>query len=351
MLRDDARISVLQVLAHQRLRSWGFNAIGTWSSPDIWRDHAKRTPYFVLLGTHRSRTIEGSSGWWRKFPDPFDPSFAAEVREALKTMNERGLANDPWCVGIYVDNENTWKHDTYLAEAALQSPADQPAKLAMVQMLQEKYRSIDALNTAWRSKHASWDALLQHRELPDRTDAAAADLKAFYALVADAYFRKCRAAVKELAPNHLYLGCRFPYQVNALVTEAARKSCDVMSFNWYYYDATGFEAPGGLDLPMIIGEFHFGALDRGLFHPGLKRTDDQTARATAYQRFVRSALSHPNIVGTTWFKYSDEPCTGRWLDTENYQIGFLDVCDNPYQETVSTAREVGRNLYRLRSSD
>ncbi len=41
----------------------------------------------------------------------------------------------------------------------------------------------------------------------------------------------------------------------------------------------------GADKPVIIGEFHFGALDRGMFHPGLKQ-----ARDLAAQRRVVSVL-------------------------------------------------------------
>jgi agarase len=42
----------------------------------------------------------------------------------------------------------------------------------------------------------------------------------------------------------------------------------------------------------------------------------------------------------------DEPTTGRAYDEENYQIGFVDVVDTPYRETIAACREVGYNLYR-----
>jgi hypothetical protein len=45
----------------------------------------------------------------------------------------------------------------------------------------------------------------------------------------------------------------------------------------------------------------------------------------------------------------DEPTTGRALDGENYQIGFLDSCDTPYPETIAACREVGYRLYAIRS--
>ena len=37
------------------------------------------------------------------------------------------------------------------------------------------------------------------------------------------------------------------------------------------------------------------------------------------------------------------------LDEENYQIGFLDVADTPYAETIAASREVGSRLYRVRT--
>jgi hypothetical protein len=61
--------------------------------------------------------------------------------------------------------------------------------------------------------------------------------------------------------------------------------------------------------------------------------------------YVRSALHHPQFVGCHWFQYRDEPVTGRVLDEENYQIGFVDVADTPYAETVAACRAVGYHLY------
>ena len=98
----------------------------------------------------------------------------------------------------------------------------------------------------------------------------------------------------------------------------------------------------------MIGEFHFGALDRGLFHPGLRITANQEERGKAYSTYVESALRHPNIIGTHWHQFSDQATTGRF-DGENFQVGFTDVCDNPYPETISKIREVGYKMYELRN--
>jgi hypothetical protein len=102
----------------------------------------------------------------------------------------------------------------------------------------------------------------------------------------------------------------------------------------------------GEERPVVIGEFHFGATDRGMFHPGLVATANQKGRAAAYAHYVESALAHPAVVGCHWFQYVDEPLTGRWFDGENYNIGFVSVTDTPYPELVAAARRVHAAMYR-----
>jgi len=77
---------------------------------------------------------------------------------------------------------------------------------------------------------------------------------------------------------------------------------------------------------------------------------NQEARAQAYSDYVTGALQHPQFVGTHWFQYQDQPTTGRVLDEENYQIGFVDIADSPYPETTAASRAIGLDLYRLRSA-
>ena len=36
-------------------------------------------------------------------------------------------------------------------------------------------------------------------------------------------------------------------------------------------------------------------------------------------------------------------------DGENYQIGFVDICDTPYPEIIDAARRIGDRMYQLRS--
>ncbi len=325
---------------HTRLRSWGMNTIANWSEASIYQ--LRRTPY-TLTSTTGGRTIQGSSGYWGRFPDPFDAGFVDATQRQMAHL--RDDANSPWCVGIFIDNELAWGSETSLALAALQSPADQPAKLAFVADLRVRYDDVQSLNAAWGTEYKSWESVLSEQAAPS-VEKAGDDLRAFYTRLADEYFRVCRDAVKAIAPDTLYLGCRFAW-VNERAVRSAAKFCDVISFNRYEYSVADYQLPDGIDKPAIIGEYHFGALDRGLFHAGLKPTDDQRARANAYREYVTGALQNPIWVGAHWFQYGDQAATGRG-DGENYQIGFVDVCDTPYSETIEAARHIGRTMYALR---
>ena len=188
--------------------------------------------------------------------------------------------------------------------------------------------------------------MLQSTAPPDRKKAEQ-DLGDFETKFAENYFQTCRDAVKAVDPQGLYLGCRFAW-TNDRAIRAAMKYCDVVSFNKYERGVGGLKLPDGGDKPIIIGEFHFGALDRGMFHTGLVPTASQEDRAAAYKSYVESGLKNPLIVGTHWFQFGDQATTGRG-DGENYQIGFLDVCDTPYPEIVKASRQVGEEMYLLRA--
>ena len=330
-------------MAHRRLRSWGLNTVANWSDESVYA--ARRTPYTVNT-SFRSKPIAGSEGYWGKFPDPFDPSFRTGIRKAMEAQQAAGTVGDPWCIGFFVHNELGWGKDMSLAVAALRSPSDQASKVAGVGTLREAYGGIESLNTAWGTSHASWEALLACTNAPD-PKRAESDLQKLHARIADAYFRVIREEVKRVAPDQLYLGCRFAW-VNEAAVRAAAPHCDILSFNKYTYSVEDLKLPEGVDRPVVIGEFHFGALDRGMFHTGLKATADQADRAAKFRAYLEGALRNPQIVGAHWFQYRDQPTTGR-SDGENYQIGLVDICDTPYAETIGAARAIGETMYPLRA--
>jgi len=88
--------------------------------------------------------------------------------------------------------------------------------------------------------------------------------------------------------------------------------------------------------PILIGEFHIGVPERGLA-PRLVQAANQVERAAAYRYYVEQCAAHPALVGTHWFQWLDQPASGR-NDGENYNIGFIDVTDQPYAEMVAAAK-------------
>jgi hypothetical protein len=164
----------------------------------------------------------------------------------------------------------------------------------------------------------------------------------------DLYFRICREEMKASAPNKLYLGSR--NHTSHHLKEAA-KYCDVLSLNRYILSPKNINPESldiaGTDKPIMITEFHFGALDRGLFHTGLSSSGSQEQRRRHYQHYMKRAIQNPWIVGAHWFRYTEQFVTGR-KDGENFQVGFLDVCDSPYPELVETCREIGDQMYSMR---
>ncbi len=170
---------------------------------------------------------------------------------------------------------------------------------------------------------------------------------------AEDYYRIVSEEVKRAAPHKLYLGSRthrhgLPHGATLNTARAAAKYCDVIGINRYRFSPSDLQVADGFDKPIIIGEFHFGALDRGMLHPGLCGVGTQQQRGYAYRHYVTEALKHPNIVGTHWFRYIEQAVTGR-LNGENYQIGFVDIADTPSKELVEAARWIGQRMYALRS--
>ena len=166
--------------------------------------------------------------------------------------------------------------------------------------------------------------------------------------MAEEYFKVIREEFDKFAPNKLYLGCRFAGS-NENVVRIGAKYCDAVSYNRYADNLKKLKLPAGIDKPVMIGEWHFGALDRGPFHPSLIKRENQADRADSYYEYAKSALENPNVVGIHWHQFSDQAATGRF-DGENFQVGLTDVCDTPYAETIAKIREIGRDLYRIRQA-
>jgi len=325
---------------YSRLRHWGFNTIANWSQEDVLVN--SDLPFVAGTGLHNVRLIENARGYWRKMVDVYDVSFQENVSSSIKNIAEK-YGQNPLCIGYYVDNELAWEG---IIEGVLASTVEQPARQALQDFLLKRYETLEIMNNAWGISVDSWDAI---NNTNATSETAKKDMSGFLYEFARQYFLVIQNAIDEFAPNQLYLGCRFASAPDEVV-RACADVADVVSCNLYYPNipADKYAGKNSLAKPVIIGEFHFGALDRGMFHTGLVGTKDQADRAAHYKQYVRSVVDNPSFVGCHWFQYIDEPITGRWYDGENYNIGFLDVTDTPYPEMVEEAQEVHAEVYTRR---
>ena len=148
------------------------------------------------------------------------------------------------------------------------------------------------------------------------------------------------------------LGLRFGGNPpDELIEASADIGFDVFSLNVYSYRISDeiLKIDNLTDLPIIIGEFHFGTPGKGLA-PGLCQTINQKERGVAYSYYVENAAAHPSVVGTHWFQWLDQPSTGRY-DGENYNIGFIDVTDLPYQELVNEVIKTHEKIFGIHTGN
>ena len=93
------------------------------------------------------------------------------------------------------------------------------------------------------------------------------------------------------------------------------------------------------------GEFHFGTVDRGIAQ-SLWQVNSQQERGVAYRYYTEQAYSHPGLIGTAYFQWSDQDLSGR-RDGENYNCGLVDVTDRPYKYQVEAMMETAKRLYDI----
>lgn len=344
-----------------RMMEWGFTSLGNWSDSMYYSN--TKVPYTAhgwIIGDHQR--IPTDNDFWGAMHDPFDPQFRLSVRTMAKDIAS-DVADSPWCIGVFVENELSWGNTRsdashYLITLGmLRLDADQSsAKAAYMKTLQEKYSDIKALNSAWKTEFATWKELASGFNFNgEYTDAIKDDFSLFLTMHADAFFDVVSEEISAVMPNHLFLGSRFAdWGVTPESAKSASRYVDVMSFNHYAYDLESkgdWDKLAEYDLPAFIGEFSFGAMDSGMFHPGGVSGESQQWRADMFKHYMKSVASNPYFVGAHWFQYVDSPATGRAWDGENYNNGFVTITDKPYRKLVEAAKEFHNSMYENRYGD
>lgn len=328
---------------HKRLKAWGMNTLGNWSADEFYTGGG--TPYTVAVHFPRPSIHEPNPKAHSKLPDVFHPKYRKSVFSAVARFKDEAV--DPWCIGFFIDNELPFHQPNTPAHKALLSPKDCASRQEFVRRLKEKYGSLDELNTAWGSDFSDWDSLAPGDG--KSSSARVTDMLEFSAAWFDLYYSTCRDAMREHAPDKLYLGSRINHWSNHAALNASAKHCDVVSINLYDYTPDVFRIPDGFNAPVMIGEFHFGTItERGLWGGGLCTAMDIEHAVELFQGYSAEAVKNPMIVGAHWFKFSDQPLTGR-KDGENYRIGFVDVADTPYVGMVKGCRSLAEAMYPMRA--
>ena len=83
---------------------------------------------------------------------------------------------------------------------------------------------------------------------------------------------------------------------------------------------------------------------------GINKIPTQEERAKAYRVYLEDAAAGPNCVGVHWFTLYDQSALGR-SDGENYNIGFLDICNRPYEEMGRAAIASHERMYQVASGE
>ncbi|AWB68877.1 agarase [Saccharobesus litoralis] len=342
-----------------RMQHWGFTSFGNWTDPMFYDN--TQVPYFAngwIIGDFKK--VSSGADFWGAMPDPFDPEFVRRAKVTTKVIAEE-IKNSPWCVGVFIDNEMSWGGEGkpisrygIVIDALSRNAQDSPTKAEFVRLLKNKYKSITQLSDTWQRDITSWQALadgVNYKKQQDYNQNMLADFSWLLEAYADEYFRVVKNAIKTYMPNHMYMGARFTsWNTSPEARWAAKKHVDVMSYNYYRegLDELTWGFLKDLDMPTIIGEFHFGSDDTGNPHPGIILASSQQGRAAMYKNYMATVIDNPTLVGAHWFQYIDSPITGRAHDGENYNVGFVTTTDIPYPPLVEAAQEVNRNLYQRR---
>ncbi len=296
----------------RRMHRWGLNTIANWSDPSIY--NRNEMAFIVPLGDL------GMDAGLMSLCDIYVPDYEKAIDSSIANFVGKFKGN-PWLIGYFVSNEPAWINQEERLCQIILDGEERPIKNALRQYL-----------------NTNGDSPANRRKFV---------LNAF-----DTFLRTVSKALKRHDPNHLNLGIRFgdPDTLGEDLLSICKNHFDVFSFNCYQLvpDCKMLDrAADILDLPMIVGEYHFGTVDRGLAQ-SLWQVDSESERGIAYRYYTENAYSHPNFIGSGYFQWCDQDITGRF-DGENYNCGMIDVTDRPYKQFVTAVSETSGNLYEIHS--
>jgi hypothetical protein len=322
------------------LRQYNFNTVGNWS--DIAFAKKARLPYvFNMDGFPSTGTL-----LYRDFPDVFSTEYAERSKKFAAQMEK--FKSDPLLIGYFLRNEPTWAFGYHnIAFEMFTTRTASATKDEFLKWISVKYKNdLNKFNTSWGLALESFEALKDKtfKTIPNKN--ADTDFYAFSEIMVMKYISVPCDEIDKIDPAHLNLGLRYGSLSSDLLYNASERF-DVFSINSYGRDpAPTLEIAKRSGKPVMIGEFHFGAVDRGLPATGLGATVNQADRGRAYQHYIETGFARPELIAIHWFTWIDQPVTGRF-DGENYNIGMVDICNRPYRELMDAARISNGRVYEV----
>lgn len=327
------------------LRQWSVNTIANWSDLEFAKN--AKLPYVLNM----SRFPTSETLIYRDFPDVFSDQYAANCIEFARQLEP--VKNDRYLIGYFLSNEPHWAFgDNNLAFEMFATNTSSATRNKMGEWLKEKYNNnITLFNEAWKLNLTDFDNLNQLVMKDSPSDACWNDCNEFSGIMVDQYIKQVCDEVKKVDNNHLNLGMRYAW-ISSELCYRAGAWFDVFSINGYSYPGPPetAEIAKRSGKPVIIGEYHFGSIDRGLPANGIQGAENQQARGEAYRYYLEQGFTRPELIGIHYFQWMDQPVFGRF-DGENYNIGFLDICMNPYTELTDQAKISHERMYKVASGE
>lgn len=330
-------------LLYNQLIGYGMNSLGNWSDKELFG--TIKIPYVTQLKEFPTTEIK----IFRDFPDVFSEAYQ---EDALRCADElKKYEKDPYMIGYFLRNEPMFAfvNDLIIADEVLYNPVKSETKIRLIKFLKDRYVHIESMNKAYDLELTSFDDLYRPiKDLSKRTNAARKDMREFSREMMRTYVEVPSKACKTIDREHLNLGMRWAW-ISDPDLVVGWENFDVFSINCYAIDPTESIQQVenlGVDRPVMIGEFHFGALDAGPTATGLEGVWSQKDRGLAYAYYCQRVAKHPYGVGCHYFQLYDQFSVGRF-DGENYNIGLFDVCSQPYKEMFSHIKESSDVIYDI----
>jgi agarase len=343
--REWARVTRL------RLREWGFNTIGDWSSEAVFREPG--FAYVAGLDLPRTAANVIPKGAYGYFPDVFSPEFKSSVMAGMAERFKRQayLLDDPWLLGYFLADEPSWygskQRRGALVDDFIAMDAGSPGKQRWVAFLKGQYPAVPQLNKAWGTKYKSFEELLTVQKINDTAPVKEDKLK-FLKVIALEFSKTLVESLREFDKHHMVLGTR-PTRQYPEVLEAIGQYTDIFGISAYdlnqgYKVASDYEEKieniyRSTRKPILLGILIRGQ-DVGLPYGDVRTQRD---RGISYWRYIAKVASDPRIVGAHWFQYFDPP--RKCYDKMAANWGLVNDQDEPYTDAVELIKQANKMVY------